>query len=83
MFGLPVGVSVNPIETRYGVHIVEVLSREDGQALSFEQAMPMIANELIQQSFHHGLTDFLFKLSHNADIQGMNLQMNEENVYRG
>jgi peptidyl-prolyl cis-trans isomerase C len=29
------------------------------------------------------LTDFLFKLSHNADIQGMNLQMNEENVYRG
>ena len=83
VFGLPVGVSVNPIETRYGVHIVEVLSREDGQALSFEQAMPMIANELIQQSFHHGLTDFLFKLSHNADIQGMNLQMNEENVYRG
>ena len=51
VFGLPVGVSVNPIETRYGVHIVEVLSREDGQALSFEQAMPMIANELIQQSF--------------------------------
>ncbi|MGD4352592.1 peptidylprolyl isomerase, partial [Xanthomonas citri pv. citri] len=48
VFGLPVGVSVNPIETRYGVHIVEVLSREDGQALSFEQAMPMIANELIQ-----------------------------------
>ena len=83
VFGLPVGVSVNPIETRYGVHIVEVLSREDGQALSFAQAMPMIANELIQQSFHHGLTDFLFKLSHNADIQGMNLQMNEENVYRG
>lgn len=83
VFGLPVGVSVNPIETRYGVHIVEVLSREDGQALSFEQAMPMIANELTQQSFHHGLTDFLFKLSHNADIQGMNLQMNEENVYRG
>ncbi|MFW2177530.1 MULTISPECIES: peptidylprolyl isomerase [unclassified Moraxella] len=83
VFGLPVGLSVNPIETRYGVHIVEVLSREDGQALSFEQAMPMIANELTQQSFHHGLTDFLFKLSHNADIQGINLQMNEENVYRG
>ncbi len=63
--------------------IVEVLTREDGQQLSYEQAKPMIANQLIQQSFHHALTDFLFKLSQNADIQGIELQMNEENVYRG
>lgn len=83
VFALPVGVSVNPIETRYGVHIVEILTRQDGQPLTYEQARPMIANQLIQQSFHHALTDFLFRLSQNADIQGIELQMNEENVYRG
>lgn len=83
VFALPMGVAVNPIETRYGVHIVEILTRQDGQPLTYEQVRPMIANQLIQQSFHHALTDFLFKLSQNADIQGITLQMNEENVYRG
>lgn len=83
VFALPQGLSVNPIESRYGIHIVDVTSREAGQQLSFEQAEPMIANHLTQQSFHHGLTDFLLKLSQKADIEGIELMMNEENVYRG
>lgn len=83
VFALPIGVSVNPIETRYGIHIVEVLTRKEGVALSYEQAKPMIANQLTQQSFHHALTDYLFHLSQQADIQGIELQMSEENTYRG
>ena len=83
VFALPVGVGVNPIETRYGVHIVEVLDRQDGKQLSFDEAYPMIENRLKQQSFHHGLCDYLFELSSKADIVGIELNMNEENVYRG
>ncbi len=83
VFALPVGVAVNPIETRFGVHVVEVLTRQDGHALSYEQAKPMIANHLTQQSFHHALTDYLFGLSQQADIENIDLQMSEENVYRG
>lgn len=43
----------------------------------------MIANQLMQQSFHHALIDYLFALSKQADIDGIELQMSEENVYRG
>lgn len=83
VFMLPVGVGVNPIETRYGVHIVEVLDKQEGKQLSFDESHAMIENQLKQQSFHHGLCDYLFELSKNADIVGIQLQMNEENVYRG
>lgn len=83
VFALPQGLGVNPIETRYGIHIVDVIDKKDGVALSFEQAKPMITNHLTQQSFHHGLVDYLFKLSQNAKIEGIELNMNEENVYRG
>lgn len=83
IFALPIGVSVNPIETRYGIHIVEVLTKKAGIALSYEQAKPMIANQLTQQSFHHSLIDYLYHLSQQADIQGIKLQISEKNVYRG
>ncbi|MFC0820376.1 peptidylprolyl isomerase [Moraxella marmotae] len=83
VFALPVGVGVNPIETRYGIHVVEVLQKQDGKLLDFDEAYPMIENRLKQQSFHHGLCDYLFRLSKQADIVGIELQMNEQNVYRG
>lgn len=83
VFTLPVGLSVNPVETRYGIHVVEVLRKEEGQQLSFEEAYPAINNHLKQQSFHHKLCDYLFELSQQADIVGIQLIMNDENVYRG
>lgn len=83
VFALPEGLGVNPLETRYGVHVVEVLEKQEGKQLSFDEAYPMIENRLKQQSFHHGLCDYLFELSSKADIVGIELNMNEENVYRG
>lgn len=83
IFKSPKGIVVNPVQTRYGIHIVDIKSRTDGQVLGFEQARPMIENQLKQQSFHHHLCDYLFKLGQNADIVGIELQMNQENIYRG
>ncbi|ELA09377.1 PpiC-type peptidyl-prolyl cis-trans isomerase [Moraxella macacae 0408225] len=83
VFALPKGLGVNPIETRYGIHIVDVIDKKEGLALNFAQAKPMIVNHLTQQSFHHSLVDYLFKLSQNAKIEGIELNMHEENVYRG
>lgn len=83
LFTLPQGLSPNPIETRYGIHVVEILDKKEGVALNFEQAKPMIVNQLTQQSFHHALTDYLFGLSQRARITGIDLTMNEDNVYRG
>lgn len=83
IFKSPQGIVVNPVESRYGIHVVDIKARKEGKALSFEQAYPMIENQLKQQSFHHHLCDYLFNLSQNADIIGIELQMNQENIYRG
>lgn len=83
VFALPVGISINPIETRYGIHVIEVLQKQEGRQLSFEEAYPIIENHLKQQSFHHSLCDYLFELSQKADIIGIELKMNEQNIYRG
>lgn len=83
VFASPQGICVNPIESRYGIHIVEIKSRQDGQALTFDDVYPMIENRLQQQSFHHHLCDYLFGLSQNADIVGIELKMNQDNIYRG
>lgn len=83
LFTLQKGLAPSPIETRYGFHVVEILKREDGIQLQFEQVKPVIVNHFAQQSFHHGLVDYLYKLVENADIKGIEMNMNEENVYRG
>lgn len=83
VFALNQGLSVNPIETRYGIHIVQVLEKTAGVPLTFEQAKPMIENRLNQQSFHHGLVDYLFLLKQNACIEGIDIELTQENIYRG
>ncbi|OOR91116.1 peptidylprolyl isomerase [Moraxella caviae] len=83
VFALPAGVAPSPIETRFGVHIVQVLSRVDGKQLELDEALPMIQNRLAQQSFHHALVDYLFALKQAANIEGIDINVNQENVYRG
>lgn len=83
VFGLDKGLAPSPIESRYGIHIVEVMSKQDGVALDFEQAHEMIANQLGQQAFHHALCDFLYELVDKAQIEGIVMQMQQENVHRG
>lgn len=83
VFALSKGLCVNPIETRYGIHIVDVLEKVDGKPLTFDNAKAMIENTLTQQSFHHALVDYLFLLKQNAHIEGIDINVNQENIYRG
>lgn len=83
VFKLPLGLAPSPIETRYGFHLVKVIERQEGQPLTFEEAFPMIANQLGQKAFHHALCDFLYTLVDNADIQGVEICLEQENIYRG
>lgn len=83
VFAAQKGIMASPIQTRYGVHVVQITDRTDGMPLDFASALLMIENRLKQQSFHHHLCDYLFLLSQKADISGITMQMNQENVYRG
>lgn len=83
VFGLGQGLAPSPVETRYGFHIVDVMEKQPGIQLSFEQARPAIANKLSQLAFHHALCDYLYTLAELAEIDGIEMSLNQENIFRG
>lgn len=83
VFAMDQGLAPSPVESRYGFHIVEVLDKQPGVQLDYLQAKPAIANKLAQQAFHHGLCDYLYTLAENAEIDGIQMELSQENIYRG
>lgn len=83
LFKLETGLAASPIESRYGFHIVEVLDKEPGIQMTYEQVSPAIHNKLSQQAFHQSLCDYLFTLASSADIEGIEMTLEQENVFRG
>ncbi|WP_019673227.1 peptidylprolyl isomerase [Psychrobacter lutiphocae] len=83
VFSMDEGLAPSPVETRYGFHIVDVMDKQLGVQLDYLQAKPAIANKLAQQAFHHGLCDYLYTLAEAADIEGIEIELAQENVYRG
>ena len=83
LFNLEVGLTPSPIESRYGFHIVEVLDKQPGIQMTYEQVSPAIHNKLSQQAFHQSLCDYLFTLQNEADIEGIEMTLEQENIFRG
>ncbi len=83
LFKLDQGLAPSPIESRYGFHIVEVLDKQPGIQMTYEQVSPAIHNKLSQQAFHQSLCDYLFTLANEADIEGIEMTLDQENIYRG
>lgn len=83
VFNMEQGLAPSPVETRYGFHIVDVLDKQAGIQLDYLQAKPAIANKLAQQAFHHALCDYLYTLADKADIDGIQMELAQENIFRG
>lgn len=83
LFNFDVGLAPSPIESRYGFHIVEVLDKQPGIQMTYEQVSPAIHNKLSQQAFHQSLCDYLFTLENEAEIEGIEMTLEQENVFRG
>lgn len=83
LFKLEAGLAPSPIESRYGFHIVEVMDKQAGVQMTYEQVSPAIHNKLSQQAFHQSLCDYLFSLANEADIEGIEMTLEQENIFRG
>ena len=83
LFKSEAGLVPSPIESRYGFHVVEVLNKEPGIQMSYDQVSPAIHNKLSQQAFHQSLCDYLFTLANDADIEGIDMTLEQENIFRG
>ncbi|HTN31457.1 MAG TPA: peptidylprolyl isomerase [Pseudomonas sp.] len=70
---LPVGLSAQPLESRYGIHLVEVEQRIEGRQLPYEAVAEAIRAELDQSVWQVAVAQYLCFLVGAADIQGIHL----------
>ncbi|WP_312680103.1 peptidylprolyl isomerase [Stutzerimonas nitrititolerans] len=74
LFRLPVGLCQQPLESRYGYHLVAVDQRIEGEQLPYEIVAGTIRAELNQRVWQIGVSQYLQNLVGAADIEGIHLQ---------
>ena len=62
------------LETRFGLHIVQVMRRIEGKLLPFEAVKSQIAERLARQSWQRAVHQYLQILVGRADIHGVTLE---------
>lgn len=67
---LPLGLHHQPIESRYGFHIVKINRITPGQALVFGDVKEKIANYLQERVRHKAIAQYIQTLISNAKIEG-------------
>lgn len=72
---LPVGLHLHPLETRYGIHIVEVLERIDGQQLPFAAVQQRIADYLNEKVRRKAVAQYIHQLVATAEIEGFDFNI--------
>ena len=74
IFGRPeIGVLPRLVHSRFGLHVVEVLERESGEALPYESVRGAVQHALRQQTWVTALRQCLQLLAADADVQGVTL----------
>lgn len=71
------GVLPRLVHSRFGLHVVEVLDREPGQAPGFEAVRGAVANELRQRAFITALRQYLRLLGAQASLEGVDLDASD------
>lgn len=71
LFRLPLGLASQPLESRYGFHVVWVDKRIEGQLLPYEAVEGSIRAELNQRVWQVAVAQYLKGLVGEADIQGI------------
>ncbi|OLF53449.1 peptidylprolyl isomerase [Pseudomonas chlororaphis] len=74
LFGLAPGLAGQPLESRYGWHVIHVDQRVEGQALPYEAVATAIRNQLQQGVWQKAVVQYLQTLVGAADIRGIQLQ---------
>ena len=75
LFGhVEVGVLPRLVHSRFGLHVVEVLSREGGVAQPFEAVRGALAMALGQQTCFTALRQYLQVLAGSAVLEGVDLE---------
>jgi peptidyl-prolyl cis-trans isomerase C len=73
---LPLGLHLQPLESRYGIHIVEILERIDGQQLPFAAVQQRISDYLNEKVRRKAVAQYIQQLVSSAQIEGFDFNLN-------
>lgn len=75
LFSLDAGeLCAQPVPSRYGIHIVRLLHREDGRELPYEHVRQAVADYLEESAYRNAVRQFVQILVGQASIEGIELQ---------
>ena len=65
--------SSQPVETRFGFHVIQLHRKIEGQPLAYAMVRDWIASYLREHGQRHAVSQYLSRLTDRADIQGIQL----------
>ncbi len=83
VFPLSEGLHDKPIESRYGYHIVLINKKIEGNQLEHSMVKEKIEDYLNHRRYRQAVSDYLYRLVENSNIEGIELQLEQENIYIG
>lgn len=75
VFSAGVGLMPDPVESRYGYHLVWIRNRVEGRSLSFYQVETEIRDYLNEKVRRKAIAQYLTQLLADADIEGFDLDV--------
>lgn len=83
LFTLPEGMHDRAIESRYGYHITNIHKKIVGKQLEFSMVEDQIDKYLNHRRYRQAIADYLYTLADKANIEGLDLQLEQENIHIG
>ena len=68
-FDLEKGEVSEPVKTRYGWHVIQLVERRDSEKVPFEKIKPKLAEQLKNQRIHKQLKSYIEKLREDSEIE--------------
>jgi peptidyl-prolyl cis-trans isomerase C len=77
---MPEGLIANAVESRYGFHVVNIVKKIEGKPLPYDMVSDKIKQYLKQKAMQLAVQAYIQQLVSVADIQGVEMQMQNDNV---
>ncbi|ACV26752.1 peptidylprolyl isomerase [Kangiella koreensis] len=83
LFPLDEGIYDKPIESRYGYHIVFINKKIDGNQLEYSMVSEKIHDYLNVRRHRQAVSDYLYQLVEDSTIEGLELKLEQDNIFFG
>lgn len=78
---LPEGLASKPLESRYGLHVVNIARKIEGKPLDYSMVYDKVRGYLVHRASHLAIQTYIHSLVEVAEIKGIEVKFADENVH--